>query len=66
MITFELLWSLLVPDKTILCPITSAEPQCVRLVHAELCQNADQKTPISAANDPTGLLYSKESQEQQM
>ena len=67
-ITFELLWSLFVPGKTtlyMLCPITS-EPRCVRLVHAELCQKADHQAPVSAAYDPTGLLTSKASQEQQM
>lgn len=67
-ITFELLWSLFVPGKTTLyalCPITS-EPRALRLVHAELCQKADSQAPVSAAYDPTGLLTSKNSQEQQM
>ncbi|KAI1787039.1 P-loop containing nucleoside triphosphate hydrolase protein [Ganoderma leucocontextum] len=67
-ITFNLLWSLFVPGKTTLytlCPITS-EPRCLRLVHSELCQKADNQAPVSAAYDPTGLLTSKHSQEQQM
>ncbi|KAI0752423.1 P-loop containing nucleoside triphosphate hydrolase protein [Daedaleopsis nitida] len=67
-ITFDLLWSLFVPGKTILyvlCPITS-EPRCVRLVLSELCQKADNQAPVSAAYDPTGLLTSKTSQEQQI
>ena len=66
-ITFDLLWSLFVPGKTTLytlCPITS-EPRCVRLVHSELCQKADNQAPVSAAYDPTGLLTSK-NQGQQM
>lgn len=67
-ITFDLLWSLFVPGKTtlyMLCPITS-EPRCVRLVHSELCQKADNQAAVSAAYDPTGLLTSKGGQEQQM
>ncbi|KAH9934468.1 P-loop containing nucleoside triphosphate hydrolase protein [Epithele typhae] len=67
-ITFDLLWSLFVPGKTVLytlCPITS-EPRCVRLVHSELCQKADNQAAVSAAYDPTGLLTSKGSTEQQM
>ncbi|CDO77722.1 hypothetical protein BN946_scf184969.g73 [Trametes cinnabarina] len=67
-ITFDLLWALYVPGKTTiytLCPITS-EPRALRLVHAELCQKADATAPVSAAFDPTGLLTSKSSQEQQM
>ncbi|KAI0634500.1 P-loop containing nucleoside triphosphate hydrolase protein [Trametes polyzona] len=67
-ITFDLLWALFVPGKTTLytlCPITS-EPRALRLVHAELCQKADAQAPVSAAYDPTGLLTSKNSQEQQM
>ncbi|KAI0771305.1 P-loop containing nucleoside triphosphate hydrolase protein [Trametes elegans] len=67
-ITFDLLWALFVPGKTtiyMLCPITS-EPRALRLVHAELCQKADSQAAVSAAYDPTGLLTSKGSQEQQM
>ncbi|KAI9068180.1 P-loop containing nucleoside triphosphate hydrolase protein [Trametes sanguinea] len=67
-ITFDLLWALFVPGKTTiytLCPVTS-EPRALRLVHAELCQKADSQAPVSAAFDPTGLLTSKSSQEQQM
>ncbi|KAI8996643.1 P-loop containing nucleoside triphosphate hydrolase protein [Trametes punicea] len=67
-ITFDLLWALFVPGKTTiytLCPVTS-EPRALRLVHAELCQKADSQAPVSAAFDPTGLLTSRSSQEQQM
>ncbi|KAI0075769.1 P-loop containing nucleoside triphosphate hydrolase protein [Panus rudis PR-1116 ss-1] len=57
-ITFDTLWALFVPKKTILyllCPVTS-EPRAVRLIHAERCQKQD--TPagaVSAAYDPSGL-----------
>ncbi|KAI0356819.1 P-loop containing nucleoside triphosphate hydrolase protein [Trametes cingulata] len=67
-ITFDLLWALFVPGKTTLytlCPITS-EPRALRLIHTELCQKADSQAAVSAAFDPTGLLASKGSQEQQM
>ncbi|KAH9940253.1 P-loop containing nucleoside triphosphate hydrolase protein [Amylocystis lapponica] len=50
-ITFELLWALFIPRKTILymlCPVTG-EPRAVRLVHAERCQKL--KNPM-AAEDP--------------
>lgn len=42
-ITFDLLWALYVPSKTILhipCPLTS-EPRAVRLLQAEKCQKQD-------------------------
>ena len=42
-ITFDLLWALYVPAKTILhihCPLTS-EPRAVRLLQAEKCQKQD-------------------------
>ncbi|CAL1706451.1 unnamed protein product [Somion occarium] len=56
-ITFDLLWALFVPNKTILyllCPTTN-EPRAVRLVHAEKCQKPDQHGGMSAAYDPSGL-----------
>ncbi|KAH9922160.1 P-loop containing nucleoside triphosphate hydrolase protein [Amylocystis lapponica] len=58
-ITFELLWALFVPRKTILyilCPITG-EPRAVRLVHAEWCQKVrNPGIPMSAADDTTGVF----------
>lgn len=57
-ITFDMLWALYVPSKTImymLCPITS-EPRAVRLIHAERCQRHEQGPgAASAAYDPSGL-----------
>ena len=57
-ITFDLLWAVYVPRKTILhilCPTTS-EPRAVRLVHAEKCQKADPGGGgVTVAFDISGL-----------
>ena len=61
-ITFNLIWALFVPRKTVLymsCPTTS-EPRAVRLVHAEKCQKADVGAP-TAAFDMSGLSLSFDS-----
>lgn len=61
-ITFDLLWALYVPRKTvlyILCPVTD-EPRAVRLTHAELCQKIDPQGTVPAAHDPTGLMVGRQ------
>ena len=57
-ITFDLLWALYVPRKTILhlnCPTTS-EPRACRLLSAERCQKADMMGGSIAA-DLAGLTF---------
>lgn len=64
-ITFDLIWMVFVPRKTILhirCPTTS-EPRAVRLVHAEKCQKAEVSAG-SAAYDLSGLSVNFESMNQ--
>lgn len=54
-ITFDLLWALYVPGKTVLhipCPLTS-EPRAVRLLHADKCQK--QELNGNAPLDMSGL-----------
>ncbi|KAI0089637.1 P-loop containing nucleoside triphosphate hydrolase protein [Irpex rosettiformis] len=60
-ITFELLWALFVPKKTILhihCPLTH-EPRAVRLLHADKCQKQDLQGQISF--DISGMALGFES-----
>ena len=67
-ITFDLLWALYVPRKTVLytlCPVTD-EPRAVRLTHAELCQKLDPQGAVPAAHDPTGLIVGRQDGNQNM
>ncbi|KAH9835014.1 P-loop containing nucleoside triphosphate hydrolase protein [Rhodofomes roseus] len=67
-ITFDMLWALYVPRKTILythCPVTD-EPRAVRLTHAELCQKMDPQGAVPAAHDPTGLIVGRQDSTQNM
>ncbi|GBE89825.1 P-loop containing nucleoside triphosphate hydrolase protein [Sparassis latifolia] len=68
-ITFDLLWALYVPRKTILCttcPVTG-EPRTARLVHAELCQQLDvQAHPFLPVHHSLGGSAGSKKQEQQL
>ena len=60
-ITFDLLWALFVPKKTILhipCPLTH-EPRAVRLLHADKCQKQDISGQM--AFDVSGITLGSES-----
>ncbi|EMD36673.1 hypothetical protein CERSUDRAFT_114625 [Gelatoporia subvermispora B] len=57
-ITFDLLWAIFVPRKTLLytlCP-ASGEPRAVRLLNAERCQQLGGSGVVSASHDPTSFL----------
>ncbi|KZT08241.1 P-loop containing nucleoside triphosphate hydrolase protein [Laetiporus sulphureus 93-53] len=59
-ITFDLLWAVYVPGKTILytlCPVTG-EPRAVRLLHAELLKTV--RGLLTNVHDPTGLTVGKD------
>ncbi|KZT08232.1 P-loop containing nucleoside triphosphate hydrolase protein [Laetiporus sulphureus 93-53] len=59
-ITFDLLWAVYIPGKTILytlCPVTG-EPRAVRLLHAELCKVLGGC--LLSVYDPTGLAVGKD------
>ncbi|PCH36944.1 nucleoside triphosphate hydrolase protein [Wolfiporia cocos MD-104 SS10] len=66
-ITYDLLWALYIPKKTVLytlCPATG-EPRAVRLAHAELCQVPELQGVIPA-QDPTGLFIGQQGPDQGM
>ncbi|OCH84460.1 P-loop containing nucleoside triphosphate hydrolase protein [Obba rivulosa] len=66
-ITFDLLWAIFIPRKTILytlCP-ASGEPRAVRLLNAERCQQLGGSGVVAASHDPSSFLLGMPAQAEQ-